>query len=102
MNKVQLIGYLGADPEIREYRGASFVKLRLATQERQKNNAMTTTWHTVLFWGEEKARMISTQLIRGSHLLIEGSLDYKEYTNRNGETFLQTQINAFRFLNLDR
>lgn len=102
MNKVQLLGYLYGDPVIGEDdNGELFAKVRLMTSYRLRTNEVKTTWHDVLFWGEAKIKLLSNQFISGSHVLIEGTIQYKKYTNAKGTVFRHPEINAVHFMNLD-
>lgn len=109
MNKTQLIGYLGKDPEIKEFStGNMLAKMRLATHTKMKNpphgieHPFLTTWHDVNVWGRERIEKIMNQFIKGSHVLIEGKIEYRRYTGKNGEKKYVTEINAYSIMNLDR
>lgn len=109
MNKMQLIGYLGNDPQIKEFAtGAMLARFNVATHTKRKNAeaddtpAYHTTWHTVKLWGREKIEKMVNQFIKGSHVLVEGQLKYRTYTDRQGKTKHVTEIDAFTMLNLDR
>lgn len=109
MNKTQLIGYLGKDPEIREFTtGNMLAKLRLATHTKKRNppegteDPYHTTWHDIKIWGREKVEKIINQFIKGSHVMVEGKIEYRQYINKSGEKKSVTEINAYSLMNLDR
>lgn len=105
-NKVQLIGHLGAAPEVRTFdNGNMLAKMRIATNEIFKNAAgekiTETQWHTVIAWGKT-AEIASKYLNKGSEVMIEGRLTYNEYTAQDGQKRSSTEIIASDFLMLDK
>ena len=109
MNKTQLIGYLGNDPVIREYESGNLMaKLRLGTSTKTKNkdlfgdNTYHTTWHNVSIWGKERVEKIISQFMKGSHVMVEGKLEYQSYTDKTGHKRYVTEIKAYSIMNLDR
>jgi single-strand DNA-binding protein len=109
MNKTQLIGYLGQDPEFRTLAtGTLIAKLRLSTHTKTKQKDLfgqavyQTTWHNVSVWGQERVEKMVNQYIKGSHVLVEGSLEYQTYTDKAGKKRYVTEINAYTIMNLDR
>jgi single-strand DNA-binding protein len=97
LNKVLLLGNLGADPELRVTPGGQAVlKLRLATTETylDKSGARQerTEWHTVTLWGK-RAEALSRFLTKGERIFVEGSLRTSSY-EKNGEKRYRTEINA--------
>lgn len=104
-NSVQLIGYLGKDPIISIAKnGSARAYLRMATDIfRRKGDGSTfkkTTWHDIVAWGK-KAERIENNFIQGSHVLIEGEIDYRIYS-KDGKKRYSTRIIAKKLLNLDR
>lgn len=88
-NKIQLIGNLGADPEVKETdKGTKMVRLSLATSEpylnAKKERVDETNWHNLLLWGNLAA---STEkfLSKGDTIAIEGRLKNNTFTDKNGE-----------------
>lgn len=103
-NKVQLVGYLGKDPLVRKLpSGYFYAVLRVATNNgfTKEGKARSTAWHTVKYWGR-KASYIQNCFIKGSHVLVDGTLEYRTYTDKEGETRQTTEIKASLLLNLDR
>jgi single-strand DNA-binding protein len=98
LNKVMLLGNLGADPELRMTSGGQAVlKLRLATSETylDKNRARQekTEWHSVVVWGK-RAEALNKILAKGSRLFIEGGLRTTSYDDRDGNKRYRTEIVA--------
>lgn len=99
MNKVLLLGNLGADPELKVTQGGQAVlKLRMATTESylDKNNARQekTEWHSVTVWGK-RGEGLAKILTKGSRILVEGKLQTSSY-EKNGEKRYSTEINALQ------
>ena len=97
-NRVQLLGHLGAAPEMRTLEnGNTLAKMRIATSENYKNaqgERMTDTqWHTVIAWGKT-AEFAGRFLNKGSHVLVEGRITYREYTAPDGQKRYYTEIVA--------
>lgn len=97
INKVILIGNVGADPEIRAFEsGNNVARFRLATTERYKKDGEVRTlseWHTVEAWGQTAA-IIDQYVRKGDRLFVEGNIHYHEYTTQAGEKRYQTIIRA--------
>lgn len=98
LNRVILLGNLGADPELRmTNNGAAALKMRLATSEtyldRNKQKQERTEWHNVVVWGR-RAEAISKFLSKGDRILVEGSLRTTSYEDRDGNKKFRTEIIA--------
>lgn len=105
-NFVQLIGYLGDDPEIHQTNtGTTIGRLRLATHGLLKQEDGTrlkkTTWHDIKMWNK-LAQQLPGNFIKGSHVLIEGEIEYRTFLDHVGHKRYITEIKAFNILNLDR
>lgn len=100
LNRVQLLGNLGAEPELRQTGAGSVLKLRLATSERyidkDKNPQERTEWHTVTVWGK-RAEGLAKCLNKGSRILVEGSIRSSQY-EKNGEKRTSYEIAAQNIL----
>ena len=88
VNKVILLGRLGADPEIRYTQSGQPVgSLRIATSEnwndREGNRQERTEWHNITVWGKQ-AEICGQYLAKGRQVYIEGRLQSREYTDRDG------------------
>ena len=82
-NKVQLIGNVGNDPEIKSFDGGKkLAKLSIATNESYKNDkgekVEETQWHSLVAWGKT-ADIIEKYVVKGKEIAIEGKLTHKSY-----------------------
>ncbi len=98
VNKVILIGNVGADPEVRYLDGGVAVaNLRLATTERYKNkngeNIDQTEWHNVVLW-RGLAEIVEKYVKKGMRLYIEGRLRTRSWDDQNGIKRYTTEIYA--------
>src|ERR1044071_7201569 len=98
LNRVLLLGNLGADPELRMTgSGQAVLKMRLATSETylDKNRVRQekTEWHSVVVWGK-RAEALSKFLTKGSRLFIEGGLRTSSYDDKEGNKRYRTEIVA--------
>lgn len=101
-NRVQLIGNLGADPEIRlTESGKKMARISIATNEVYRNNKgeniKETQWHNVIAWGKN-AELAEKYLNKGSQVAIEGKLLNKNYTDKDGIKKYVTEIQANEFI----
>ena len=97
LNRVMLLGNLGADPELRSTgQGTAVLNLRIATTESylDKNNARQehTEWHRVTIWGK-RGEALAKFLKKGDRIFVEGGLRTTSY-EKNGEKRYSTEINA--------
>jgi single-strand DNA-binding protein len=98
LNKAQLIGNLGQDPELRYTgSGTAVCNLRVATNEvytdRDGNQQQKTEWHTVVAW-EGLAEAMGEHLEKGDRLYVEGPLETRTWEDRDGNERQTTQIKA--------
>lgn len=89
VNKAILIGRLGKDPEVREANGKKIVSLNLATSEtwRDKNSGEKkekTVWHRVVIFNENIGKVAEQYLSKGSLVYVEGSIENRKYTDKDG------------------
>jgi single-strand DNA-binding protein len=101
-NRVQLLGNLGAAPELRMTKGGQPVlNLRLATSEtyldKDKQRQERTEWHNITLWGK-RAEALAKILSKGSRLFIEGSLRTTTYDGSDGQKRQRTEIVANNLL----
>lgn len=101
LNRVMLLGNIGADPELRTTQGGTAVlKIRLATTERYQdaNKAWQerTEWHSIVVWGK-RGEALHRFLSKGSSVFVEGSLRTSSY-EKDGEKRYKTEINASNVL----
>jgi single-strand DNA-binding protein len=107
LNKVQLIGYLGKDPEIKEFASGNVLAIfRLATDRFFKpedgNTTKRTDWHTAKLWGKGPISKFCSNLMKGSHILIEGQLVYESVRSKTGNTYQKAEVKAYLVIDLDR
>ncbi|HMZ77036.1 MAG TPA: single-stranded DNA-binding protein [Rhodocyclaceae bacterium] len=96
LNKVQLIGFLGADPDVRYTQEQEAVaRVRVATSETWKKNGEKherTEWHNVVFFGK-LAEIVGEHLKKGSLVYVEGHLQTRSW-EKEGETRYTTEVIA--------
>src|SRR5690606_12601960 len=103
VNKVILVGNLGADPEVRQLpSGEPVVNLRVATSEswRDKNSGERkekTEWHRVVIFNENLAKVAEKYLHKGSKVYLEGQLQTRKWTNKDGQDQYSTEVVLQRF-----
>ncbi|PRD47133.1 single-stranded DNA-binding protein [Sphingobacterium haloxyli] len=105
INAVQLIGRLGADVEMKTTtNGTKVSNVRLATNEYSKNSqgewVETTYWHSLVFWGK-LAEKLERRGKKGTRLLVQGSLLYRDYIDVNNIKREVTDIRVHQFIVLD-
>ncbi len=98
INKVILVGNLGADPEVRYTpQGTAVANFNLATNESYKNRdgelVEKTEWHRIVAW-DRLAEICGEYLKKGSQVYIEGSLQTRSYEDKDGVTKYTTEIKA--------
>jgi single-strand DNA-binding protein len=98
MNRVQLIGRLGQEPELRYLQtGAAVLNLSVATNDGyyDRNNTWIekTTWHKVVCWGKLAERQ-NDRIHKGMEVLVEGSLEDNAYTDKEGKTRHDIHVKA--------
>ena len=103
-NRVQLIGNLGMDPEMKNLEsGKVMAKLSIATSDSYMNSAGEksddTQWHNVVAWGKN-ADLAGKFLSKGQQVCVDGRLNHRSYEDKSGETKYITEIivNDFLFL----
>ena len=98
LNKVLLIGRLGADPEVKQMvNGKSVARLSLATSQswKDKNSGEKkekTEWHRVVIFNEGLVNVVQQFLKKGAQVYIEGQIQTTKYTDNNGQEKFSTQI----------
>jgi single-strand DNA-binding protein len=102
LNRVMLIGRLGADPEARSLNnGGEVVNLRLATSEswkdRDGNKQERTEWHQVVIFNEGLAKVAKSYLRKGSQCFIEGQLQTRKWQDQSGNDKYSTEIVLQKF-----
>jgi single-strand DNA-binding protein len=100
LNKVQLIGRVGTDPEVRSLpNGTKVAKFRLATSEQYKDKSgekqEKTEWHSIVIWGN-LADVVEKYVNKGDLLYLEGKVQTEQWDDKeSGEKKYRTVINTF-------
>jgi single-strand DNA-binding protein len=102
VNKVILVGNLGADPESRSFaNGGEVVNLRVATSEtwkdRDGNRQEKTEWHSVAIFNENLGRVAKSYLKKGSKVYLEGQLQTRKWQDQTGNDRYSTEIVLQKF-----
>lgn len=102
LNRVLLLGNLGADPELRTLgNGGAVLRLRLATTEsyldRNRTRQERTEWHSITIFGK-RAEALSKILSKGFRICVEGGLRTSSYDDREGNKRYRTEIVASNIL----
>ncbi len=102
VNKVILVGNLGADPEARSFsNGGEVVNLRVATSETWKdkdgNRQEKSEWHTVAIFNENLGRVAKSYLRKGSKVYLEGQLQTRKWQDQSGADRYSTEIVLQKF-----
>jgi len=95
-NKVQLIGHVGNEPEVKEVgEGRKLATLTLATNEIYKNDkgekVEETQWHRLVAWGKT-AELIEKYVNKGKEIAVEGKLAHRSYEDKTGEKRYVTEV----------
>jgi single-strand DNA-binding protein len=101
-NRVQLIGNLGMDPEVKSFDGGrKLAKFSLATSQSYTNTqgerVKDTQWHNIVVWGK-LAETAEKFLKKGSEVALEGKLTYRSYETKEGQNRYVTEIVTNDFL----
>ena len=103
VNKVILVGNLGADPEVRRLpSGDPVINMRIATSEswRDKNSGERkekTEWHNVVIFNENLAKVAEQYLKKGAKVYIEGQLQTRQWEDQSGQKRYSTEVVLQRF-----
>ena len=103
VNKVILVGNLGKDPEVRRMtNGEPVVNLSVATSETWKDKASgerkeKTEWHRVVIFNENLAKVAEQYLKKGAKVYLEGALQTRKWTDKDGQDKYSTEVVLNRF-----
>lgn len=105
-NKVQLIGHVGQEPEIKILEGGKkLARFTIATNEvyynDQKEKITDTQWHTIAAWGKT-AEIIESFVNKGKEIALEGKLTHRMWEDKNGEKRYSTEVVANEVLLLGK
>nr|WP_321411019.1 single-stranded DNA-binding protein [uncultured Carboxylicivirga sp.] len=95
-NRVQLVGNLGMDPEIKAFdNGRKLAKFTVATNETYNGvngqERTETQWHNIIAWGKQ-AEIAAKNLHKGNEVALEGRITYRQYEDKNKQTRYLTEI----------
>ena len=102
LNKVTLIGNLGNDPEVRSTNGGNRVASFSLATSRSWNNQQgekqeKTEWHKCIVWntkGSQLADIVERYVKKGDKIYVEGRIEYRQWTDKDGQTRYSTEINV--------
>ena len=102
VNKVILVGNLGADPEARSLNnGGEVVNIRVATSEswkdRDGNRQERTEWHNVVIFNENLGKVAKSYLKKGSKVYLEGQIQTRKWQDQSGNDRYTTEVVLNRF-----
>ena len=105
-NRVQLIGNVGADPEVRDLdSGKKVANFRLATNSSYRSKdgekVKETQWHQVVAWGKT-AEILEKYVKTGKYLAVEGKLTHRSYDDKEGKKHYVTEVVANEVIMLDK
>ena len=105
-NSVQLIGNLGADPEVKKFdNGKMLARIKVATNESYQNakgeKVKETQWHNVIMWGKT-AEIAEKYLTKGQEIALEGKLTTNTWEDKEGVKRYSTEIVANEVLMLGK
>ena len=101
INKVELLGRVGADPEMRYTQGGTAVtQLRLATDRVRKNSEDVTDWHSIVVW-DRLAEAVAEYVQKGQRLYVAGRLVQNSWEGDDGQRRYRTEIHAQDVVFLD-
>jgi len=103
VNKVILVGNLGADPEVRRLNsGEQVVNIRLATSETWRDKTTgerreRTEWHRVVIFNENIGKVVEQYCKKGSKIYVEGQLQTRKWTDQSGVEKYSTEVVLQRY-----
>ena len=101
INRVELLGRVGTDPEMRySQSGTAVATLRLATDRRRQNGETEADWHSVVCWGKQ-AEAVAEYVKKGNRLFVAGSLAQNSYETEDGQRRYRTEVHAQEVVFLD-
>ena len=104
-NKVQLIGRLGMDPEIKSFENGKLMRVSIATDDsytdKNGQRVQDTQWHTLIGWNT-MADLGEKLLKKGKQIAVEGKLVNRSYDDKDGKKCYTTEIRIDQFLLLSK
>lgn len=102
INKIQLLGYVGRDPEMNATtQGLEVAGISIATSNVKKNGDKVTQWHNCVAFGKT-AELVAQYAKKGSRIYVEGEMQYSEYEKDGVKMFsAKVVINAVSFIDFE-
>ena len=104
-NKVQLIGHVGQEPEVKTVNNKKVATLTIATNDFYYNEkgdkVEQTEWHRITAWGKT-AEVIEKYVTKGKEIAVEGKLTYRSYDDKDGIKRYVTEILVLELLLLGK
>jgi len=101
INKVVLVGRVGAEPDVKELQSGMLVNLRLATSEQWRDKSgerrERTDWHAVVIFNDKLAAIASKHVRKGDLVGIEGALQTRKWMDRDGNDRYVTEVVLQKF-----
>ncbi|KAF9960459.1 hypothetical protein BGZ70_008604 [Mortierella alpina] len=101
VNSAMIIGHVGQDAEFKEFKDRTVVNFTMATNENRKdaegNWVKTTHWHNVVSWDQSKNRYLIESLKKGDTVMVEGPIQYRTFTAKDGSDKHRTEILLKKF-----
>lgn len=100
INQVIISGNVGQNPELKNMNGSAVTRLSVATDDghydKQQNTWVSKVqWHNISIWGKQ-AEQVCQHVTKGSPVTVQGSLEYRKYTDKQGINKEVTNIKAFK------
>ena len=101
INRVELLGRVGSDPEMRyAATGTAVTQLRIATERRRQDGETTADWHTVVVWSKQ-AEAVNAYVSKGDRVYVSGRLAQNVWEDDEGQRRHRTEIHASEVIFLD-
>ena len=101
INKVELLGRVGMDPEMRYTQdGTAVTRLRLATDRYRRDGEDATDWHTLVVWGKH-GEAVNTYVEKGQRIYVAGRLVQNSWEGEDGRRRHSTEVHAQEVVFLD-
>ena len=101
INKVELLGRVGTDPEMKYTpKGTAVTNLRLATDRYRRDGEGATDWHTVIVWGKT-AEAVNNYVQKGQRVYVAGRLVQNTWENEDGQRRHRTEVHTQEVVFLD-
>lgn len=98
LNRVQLIGHTGKEPEVRQVNDTTVCNVSLAISEKRKDGTEITEWHNCVFWGKA-AEAMQKYAQKGTLLYIEGKLRTRSYDSNGAKKYVtEIVVTSFELL----